>query len=100
RSGTPSTATVPATGRSRPAIVRSSVLLPAPEGPVTASIRPGRATADTWCSTVWSRPYAAVTASTVSVVIVPPQWTDRGRPGGRPQPDVPDPPSRTHAAPA
>ena len=38
--GTPSTRTTPRSGSSAPAIAHSSELLPAPDGPVTASKRP------------------------------------------------------------
>ena len=39
----PSTSTLPCAGRTRPASVHSRVVFPAPDGPVTATIRPGRA---------------------------------------------------------
>jgi hypothetical protein len=43
----PSRRTVPETGRTRPLIVRSSVVLPAPFAPRTAVIRPASALSET-----------------------------------------------------
>src|SRR5262249_52901197 len=67
RNGTPPTATVPRRGRSRPAMAHNSVVLPAPDGPVTASICPGRTATDTSRSTASSAGDAGGTASAVSI---------------------------------
>ncbi len=45
---------VPASGASRPAIVRSSVVLPDPLGPSSAQIVPGATSKSTSRSTSWS----------------------------------------------
>jgi hypothetical protein len=51
RSGASFTSTRPVAGISSPAIAASRVVLPAPDGPVTASSSPGRTVTDTSRST-------------------------------------------------
>src|SRR5712671_158932 len=63
--GPPRTDKVPDVGRMRPAISLSSVLLPAPLGPMTARSEPWRTVSDT-SSRAIRRPYAADTWSTTT----------------------------------
>src|SRR5512143_1550789 len=63
----PSSRTAPPSGRSSPAMARSIVLLPAPDGPRTPTASPSATCSDTWSSTVRS-PKRTTRSSTSSMI--------------------------------